>query len=59
MNNLFFSNNNSRGKTPPPPKDKNFKRMQSNTINSLHEVEFFLNNFSYIMKCVKLFKFLK
>lgn len=59
MNTLFFSNNNSRGETPPPPEDKNLKSLQSNTINSLHEVEFFLNNFSHFMKYVKLFKFLK
>lgn len=57
-----FPENENRGekKNPPPKKDKpNFKTMKTNTIKSLNDVEYFLNNFGNFVKYVKLFKLLK
>ena len=55
MNNLYRSN-------LPEKKDKkklNFKEMKNNTICSLKDVEFFLNNFQNTLRYIKLFKLLK
>lgn len=54
-------NNENRGGILPPPKKKksDFKTLKNNTIKSLNDVEYFLNNFGHFMKCVKLFKLLK
>ena len=38
---------------------ENFKCCKKNTINSLNEVEYFLNNFQHFFKYVKLYKILK
>ena len=59
MNNIIFSNN-----PPPLPhsnKDKkiNIKELKNKTINSLNEVELFLNDFHKIKKYIKLYKILK
>jgi len=63
MNNLYKSNLKNienRGDLPSPHKNKlSFKSMKKNTICSLNEVEYFLNNFSKIAKCLKLYKILK
>lgn len=45
--------------SPPPEKKHKFKDLKENTINSLFDVEYFLNNFSSYYKYVKLFKLLK
>lgn len=37
----------------------NFKLYKNNTIKSLNEVEYFLNNFNNFIKYVKLYKILK
>lgn len=47
-------------KNPPPKKKKpNFKTMKKNTVKSLNDVEYFLNNFGNFVKYVKLYKLLK
>ncbi len=60
MDRLFFSENNqnNRGEKNAPPK-KSFKLYKKNTIDSLHEVEYFLNNFQYYFKYFKLYKIFK
>lgn len=40
-------------------KNFNFKLYKNNTIKSLNEVEYFLNNFNNFIKYVKLYKILK
>ena len=50
---------NRGGKCPPPKKKFNFKCYKDNTIQSLHEVEYFLNHFHRFIKYVKLYKILK
>lgn len=49
----------NRGANTPPKKNFNFKTYKNNTINSLKEVECFLNDFSRFTKCMKLYKLLK
>ena len=57
-------NNENRGGTNPPPKNHkkhktDFKTMKNNTVKSLNDVEYFLNNFGRILKSIKLYKLLK
>ena len=55
MNNLYRSN-------LPEKKEKKkltFKELKNNTICSLKDVEFFLNNFEHTLRYIKLFKLLK
>ena len=65
-----YSSNENRGGTPPPQNQKpnkshnkkskpDFKTLKCNTIKSLNDVEYFLNNFGKILKTVKLYKLLK
>lgn len=50
----------NRGEENPPPKKKfDFKKYQKNTIQSLNEIEYFLNNIRNISKFVRLYKILK
>ena len=46
-------------KTSNSKKKFNFKLYKNNTIKSLNEVEYFLNNFNNFIKYVKLYKILK
>lgn len=57
----FLQNTENRGRTNPPPKHKktNFKTLKNNTIKSLNDVEYFLNNFGQFIKCIKIYKLLK
>ena len=57
----FFEDENRGEKKNPPPKKKepNFKTMKKNTVKSLNDVEYFLNNFGNFVKYVKLYKLLK
>ena len=49
--------NRGEKKSPPPKKKKlNFKTCKKNTINSLNEVEHFLNDFQGFWDYVKLYK---
>ena len=58
--NLFLSSHDNRGeKKSPHKKSFDFKSCKKNTINSLHDVEKFLNNFQYYFKYFKLYKILK
>ena len=50
----FFEDEN-RGEKKKP----NFKTMKKNTVKSLNDVEYFLNNFGNFVKYVKLYKLLK
>ena len=60
MNKKIIKNIENRGEKLPPPKKKfNFKHCKNNTMKSLHEVEYFLNNFNRFVKYIKLFKLLK
>lgn len=63
MNNIILSNQSSG---LPSPKEKNskknkldIKKIKANTINSLNEVETFLNNFQKFKNYIKLYKILK
>ena len=64
MNNLYKANYDyieNRG-VNAPPKNKNklcFSVMKNNTIKSLNEVEYFLNNINSFWKYIKLYKILK
>ncbi len=62
MNNIYKINNKieNRGDKSPHTKNKfNFSKYKTNTINSLNDVEHFLNDFNRLFKYVKLFKILK
>ena len=63
MNNSLYSNkenNNNRGRQNLPPKKHfDFKCYKNNTIKSLYDVEYFLNNFKHNIKYLKLYKLLK
>ena len=67
MNRLFLNepdsnnepnSNSDRGDKKSPPK-KNFKVYKKNAINSLNDVEHFLNNFQHYFKYFKLYKTMK
>ena len=60
-NNLIKTNSNSsRGERKPPRKNKfDFKNCHENTIKSLHEVEYFLNNLHDLSRYLRLYKLLK
>lgn len=55
----------NRGAVPAPQNNKklkkklDFKTMKTNTISSLNDVEFFLNNLNKISRYMKVFKFFK
>ena len=54
-----ITNNNRGEKKSPPKKSFDFKLYKKNTMNSLKDVEHFLNNFQHYFKYYKLFKFFK
>jgi len=60
MNEFYFNinNKNNRGDKKSPPK-KSFNLYKKNTINSLHDVESFLNNFHHYFKYLKIYKIIK
>lgn len=62
MNQFYLNENNqnNRGeKNSPQKKSFNFNLYKKNTINSIHDVEHFLNNFQHYSKYLKLFKIIK
>jgi len=62
MDNYYLSENdkNNRGeKNHPHKKSFDFNLYKKNTINSLNDVEHFLNNFQHNFKYLKLFKIMK
>ena len=58
MDDLYKNFSEKRGEKKSPPK-KSFKNYKKNTIKSLNDVEYFLNNFRHFLKYVKLYKLLK
>ena len=51
--------NNRGDKKSPPKKSFNYKKYKKNTLKSLNDVEYFLNNykkFKHFFKIYKLFK---
>ena len=62
MDRVFFNENNqnNRGeKKSPHNKTFNFNLFKKNTINSINDVEHFLNNFHHYFKYFKLYGILK
>ena len=61
MNNIIFSNNPPSLPESSQNKNKkiNIKQLKNKTINSLNEVELFLNDFHRFKKYIKLYKILK
>lgn len=68
MPNIYRINipkNENRGENISPQNYKiksrkhSFKSLKKNTIKSLNEVEYFLNNFSKLAKCIKIYKIIK
>ncbi len=62
MNRIFLNENNqnNRGeKNSPHKKSFDFNLYKKNTINSIHDVEYFLNNFNHYLKYLKLYKIIK
>ncbi len=59
----FLSDNNgqqNRGeKNSPHKKSFDFNLYKKNTVNSLHDVENFLNNFHHYSRYFKIFKIMK
>lgn len=50
---------NRGDKKSPQKKSYDFKKYKKNTIKSLNEVEYFLNNFKKIKRLIKLTKIFK
>ena len=59
MNHYYLNENNRGEKNPPHKKSFNFNLYKKNTINSLNDVEHFLNNFNHYFKYFKLYKIMK
>ena len=63
MNNIIFSNQPpalpSSNSENTAKKKMDIKQLKDNTLNSLNEVEMFLNDFQRFKKYVKLYKILK
>ena len=62
MSRLFLNSNESEnrgGKNSNNKKKINFDVYKNNTINSLKDVEYFLNNFNRFIKYIKLYKIIK
>lgn len=55
------SEHENRGdrKSPPKKKSFDFKSYQKNTINSLHDIEYFLNNVNQAFRYIKIYKIFK
>lgn len=63
MNNIIFSNQPpalpSSNSENAAKKKMDIKQLKDNTLNSLNEVEMFLNDFQRFKKYIKLYKILK
>lgn len=60
VNNLDENEKRGGNSLPPPSKKKkNFKTLKNNTIKSLNDVEYFLNNLNKFKRFIKLHKILK
>ena len=57
---MLLLEEHKRGNTKLPPQKKlDFKCCKKNTLHSLTEVEYFLNNFKKFTRYVKVFKIFK
>jgi len=57
---LINNSQNNRGeKKSPQKKSFNFKSCKKNTIKSLNEIEYFLNNLNRAFKYIKVYKIFK
>lgn len=56
-NNLLMSNNRGCNDKKPKKKKCSFNDYKKNAINSLNEVEFFLNNLDKAFKCFRFYNF--
>ncbi len=56
---LINDNKNNRGQNNSYKKSFDFKLYKKNTIKSLNEIEYFLNNLKNISKIIKIKKILK
>lgn len=58
---LMNNSQNNRGEKKSPPKKKklSFKTYKKNTINSLNEIEYFLNNLNKAFRYIKIYKIFK
>ena len=54
-----FSENNRNNQKPPQKKKLDFKMCKKNTLKSLHDIEYFLNDFNIFIKYIRLYKILK
>jgi len=59
MENYLSNNQNNRGGNKPPKKSFDFKSYKNNTIKSLNEIEYFLNNLKNVSKIIRIKKILK
>lgn len=59
MGNYLSNNQNNRGEKKSPKKSFDFKLYKKNTIQSLNEIEHFLNNLKNVSKVIKIKKILK
>lgn len=61
MSNYLMNNSqNNRGeKKSPPKKTFDFNSCKKNTIKSLNEIEYFLNNLNQAFKYIKIYKIFK
>lgn len=59
MGNYLSDNQNNRGEKKPAKKSFDFKLYKKNTIQSLNEIEYFLNNLKNVSKVIKIKKILK
>ena len=62
MNRIFLNPSESENRGEKKIKNKkklDFNLYKKNTINSLNEVEHFLNNFNHFTKYLKLYKIIK
>lgn len=57
---MFFDIYNKRGdKKSPPKKTFNFKTYKKNTLKSLNDVEYFLNNYKKFKQFIRIYKLFK
>ena len=61
MNRIFLNPNELENRNCDKKNNKkfNFNLCKKNTINSLNDVDYFLNNFNYFFRCLKLYKIIK
>ena len=64
MNRLFLNSNPNEDENRGENKSKNKKKFdfslyKKNTLNSLNDVEYFLNNFNKVVRYLKVYKLIK